>query len=97
VASFNKNGTTLPLVLRSKSVSAMLRAPPRAELARICFMQKPGNVSKTPTVIFPPDTGLSALAGDCLAALAAIGTVEARRASARPAPTFFITRDRRVK
>jgi len=88
----------LPLLLRSKSVSAMLRAPPRAEFARICFMQNPGKVSKTPTVIFPPISGLPALADDVvLAAFAAKGTVEARRASATPAPTFFITRDRVVE
>jgi hypothetical protein len=49
-------------------------------------------------VIFPPDTGLPALADDVvLAAFAAKGTVEARRASATPAPTFFITRDRVVE
>ena len=60
-------------------------------------MQNPGKVSKTPTVIFPPDTGLPAADDVVLAAFAAIGTVEARRASAIPAPTFFITRDRVVE
>jgi hypothetical protein len=50
-----------------------------------------------PTLMSPPTVGFGADDDVVLAALAAKGTVEASRASATPAPTLFITRDRLVE